>query len=180
MKGKIPHGSNYRQERAKKLLSSSGYARGGKTNEPDGCPTPDNPTCKKSGGPVSGAMPKKRLDKPRRYASGGSVEGDMPEKKKSSAKTQVNIVISGKDSAQPPAAPMLPPPMPGGPPPGAGAPPMPPGAGMMPPGGMKPPGAFKRGGTVKEYPIDAGSGGGKGRLEKAAASKSHRPKRGGK
>lgn len=181
MKGKIPHGSNYRQERAKKLLGKS-LARGGCTPttdcEPDGMP----PKGKKAGGPVSGAMPKKRLDKPRRYASGGGVTDpdEAPAKKKSNAKTQVNIVIAGKDSGG--APPMLPPPMPpaGGPPmpppPAAGRPPM-----GGPPGGMVPPGAMARGGKIKrnpEYPITAAAGGGKGRLEKAAASKSDRPKKG--
>lgn len=179
MKGKTPHGSNYRQERAKKIVKKSGYASGGSTGEPDDCPTKDNPKCKKSGGPVSGVMSKKRLDKPRRYASGGGVMGDGAPKKKGSSKTEVNIVIAGKDGAQTP--PMLPPPMPPMPqspppsmPPVARPPMGGPSAGMTPP-----PGAMKRGGAVKskKYPIDCGAGGGKGRLEKAAASKSHRSKR---
>lgn len=181
MKGKIPTGSVNRKAMAKKILKKGGYAAGGATKgddgEPDGDPVPKG---KKAGGPVSGAMPKKRLDKPRRYASGGGVEGEK--KKKGSAKTEVNIVIAGGDKGGAPAAPMMPPPgaMPPPPPPAA-RPPMP-----MPPGGpapgapMRPPGAMKRGGAIKadKYPIDAGAGGGKGRLEKAAASKSHRPKRG--
>lgn len=174
MKGKTPRGTTYRHSKAKKILAESGgYARGGATDEPDDCPTPSNPKCKKAGGAVT----KKRLDKPRRYASGGGVDGDDSPKKKSSAKTQVNIVIAGKDGAS--AGPALPPPMmppaamPPAPMPPAGGPPMgmPPGAGPMPP-------MHKRGGAVKEYPIDAGAGGGKGRLEKAAAYKSHRPKKG--
>lgn len=181
MKGKVPHGSNYRQERAKKLVKSGGYASGGEIRgddgEPDGIAPP--PKKKKDGGPVSGAMPRARLDKPRRYATGGGVDGDVGEspKKKSSAKTQVNIVISGKGS---PDGPALPPPMP---PAAAPMPPAPmPPAGKPPmggaPQGMPLPGAMRRGGAVKDYPIDAGAGGGKGRLEKAAEYKSHRPKKG--
>lgn len=131
--------------------------------------------------PVGGNSPKKRLDKKRRYASGGGIDDDAP-KKKAGAKTEVNIIIAGKGDQSPPRAVPVPIPPPGA----AGIPPRPP---MMPPGGappqgmpMRPPGAMKRGGGIKEpkYPIDAGSGGGKGRLEKAAAekrqSKSGKPK----
>lgn len=173
MKGKIPKGSANRRARVGKLLS--GYARGGATGEPDDCPNPSNPKCKKAGGPVA----KKRLDKPRRYATGGGIDdpNSSPAPKKGKNGTTVNIVIAGKggSDAPPPPPPMPMPPMagPGGPPPA-----MPPmgGPGGPPPG--MPPQMRKQGGRVKEYPIDAGSGGGKGRIEKAAAQKSDRPKKG--
>lgn len=175
MKGKIPKGSDNRRARAKSMLSGGGYARGGATDEPDDCPNPSNPKCKKSGGPVSGDAAKNRLDKPRRYASGGGIdEMGSSKPKKGGAKTQVNIIIAGKSDK--PDASMPPIPMPSnGPPP---APPAPP-PGMRPPmgapvPGAAPPSAFKRGGVVKKsgkYPITSGAGGGLGRLEKAAASK---------
>lgn len=177
MKGKIPKGSVNRRARVGKLLS--GYARGGATDEPDDCPTPSNPKCKKAGGAVA----KKRLDKPRRYATGGGVDdpNSTPAPKKGKSGTTVNIVIAGKgqgDAPPPLPMPTMAPPMPpvGGPPPSApGMPPM--GGPGGPPPGM-PPQMRKQGGRVKEYPIDAGSGGGRGRLEKAAAQKSDRPKKG--
>lgn len=93
------------------------------------------------------------------------------------APTNINIVISPKKD-ETPAMPMpggLPPhPMPIVPPPaGTGGPmPMPP-PGMVPGGPpMPPPGMMGRkhgGRVVPGYPIDAGSGGGKGRLEKTKA-----------
>lgn len=164
MKGK----NNHRQDRAKSMLSKCGY---------------------KDGGPVSGAMPSTPRAK---RAEGGSVDGDGPSgrlDKKSRKKegTQVNIIIAGKDGQQTP--PMLPPPAPpmGGPamPPQMPPPrPMPPAArppmgGPAP--GMLPPGGMARGGAVKkEYPISDAAGGGKGRLQKAAAQKKSTPrKRGG-
>ena len=130
--------------------------------------------------PAEGLSPKNRIDKKKRFASGGGVNDDDAPKKKGNAKTEINIVIAGKGdqgAGAPPPRPM-PPMMP----PGAGTPPAPPPPrpmpppGAMPPPGMKPPGAMKRGGGIKEpkYPIDAGSGGAKGRLEKAAAEKSKR------
>lgn len=176
---------NHRHERAKKLISGSGcgYAKGGYVpsegdeGEPDS--GPPNPPKKKSGGAchAEGGSVKTRLDKPKRYASGGMVDDGMP-KKKSSAKTQVNIVIAGKGDS--PASPMPVPVMPPAPPPGAAPMIPPPGAGMPPGMPPRPPG-LKRGGSVKgyKYPIDDGAGGGLGRLEKAAAAKKNHSKKGG-
>lgn len=170
---------NHRQERAKKILS--GRKSGGKADMLKSLG-------KKSKSGLSGAAPKafsasglspkmrqdkiQRKSKPDAYAAGGGVDGDAP-KKKSGAKTEVNIVIAGKGEQGASMPQPVPVPMP---PPGAGMPPGPPRPPMggPPPGGMppRPPGAMRRGGGVKEeYPIDAGAGGGKGRLEKAAAYK---------
>ena len=167
---------NHRKERAKKLLSAS-HKKGGKADmmksmskKGNGGLTGAAPTAF----PVGGNSPRKRQDKRQRYATGGGVE-DGASKKKSGAKTEVNIVIAGKGDQgapmpQPVPAPMGPPP--GAMPPPGGMPPRPMPPGGMPPAGMRPPGAMRRGGGVKEeYPIDAGAGGGKGRLEKAAAEK---------
>lgn len=181
----------HRHDRAKSLMAGKGaghkggYARGGATDgEPD-----MEPKGKRLGGPVSykgagnttkpeaqGKAPKKRLDKPKRYASGGGIDDpNSTPAKKSKSGTTVNIVIAGKDQppAPPPAMPPMagpPPGLPPGPPPGmppAGGAPMPPGAGMPPKPG------FKAGGAIKvSKKFDAGAGGGKGRLEKAAAQKS--------
>lgn len=131
--------------------------------------------------PVKGQKSSSRMDKKKRYASGGGVD-DSPKAKKG-AKTEVNIVIAGGQGDKQPQP--IPVPVPaGGPPPGAGMPPGGPPPGMpprpMPPGARPPMGgppgmgapAMRRGGSVKEeYPIDAGSGGGEGRLEKSAAAK---------
>lgn len=172
MKGKKPGGGH--QKAPKK------YNSGGKVHT-DGEPDME-PRGKKTGGPVSGAMPKGRLDKRRRYASGGGIPDESGSSKKSKkGGTTVNIVIAGKSG--PDAPPPMMPPMPpaGGPPMPPPAPPMPP-AGRPPVGGppggmMPPPRAFKRGGAIK---LQAGAGGGLGRLEKAAAQKKSNKDRGGK
>lgn len=121
----------------------------------------------KDGGEIEGKSAKRRLDR----AAGGRTG------KKGASKTVVNIVMpqgGDKSPMMPPGGPMMaphppmpPPPM--MPPPGAGGPPgMPPGMPPRPPmgGPMPPPGMpmRKRGGKVPE--MDAGSGGGLGRLEK--------------
>lgn len=163
----------HRQKRAKEILAGTGKSKPGlksakgKSKGLSGA----MPTTF----PAEGLSPKNRIDKKKRFASGGGVNDDDAPKKKSSAKTEVNIVIAGggKGAApQPMPAPMIPPGAGMAPPPPR---PMPP-PGAMPPPGMKPPGAMKRGGGVKEpkYPINAGAGGAKGRLEKAAAEKSKR------
>lgn len=167
---------SHRQDRAKKLMGSC-YKQGGGVHADE---EQDKKLIKtminknnrgeklKAGGHTS----KSRLDKPKRYATGGGVD-DMPAKKKSGkSDTTVNIIVAGKggQDSMPPA-----PPMGAGMPPGAPMPPVPAAARPPmggPPAGMAPPGAMKRGGAVKKYPIDSGAGGGKGRLEKAAAAKS--------
>lgn len=176
---KTPRGSDNRRERAKKLVGkvSALSEKPTKLSDPEKTFAANHSIGLKRGGAVSGAMPKKRLDKPRRYATGGGVDGDMP-KKKGNPKTEVNIVIAGKEGQ--PLAPSIPPQIPP-----MAAPPMPqpttarPSVPPQGATGIMPPAMHKRGGAVKGYPIDAGAGGGTGRIEKAAAQKSHRPKKGG-
>ena len=163
-----------RQERAQKLMKQAGYGAakvegGGKESTKA---IVQSATSKKPS-PVSGASPMSRGDKRPRKASGGSVSGGK------NAKTEINIILPGKDNA--PAGPMPPIAPPGGampprPMPPVARPPM----GGPPPGGM-PPGAMRKGGRVKEsYPIESGSGGGEGRRQKAAAAKkSHKGRKGG-
>ena len=124
-------------------------------------------------------------------AYGGGLMGELAgaksksKGKKSKGKTDITINISTApkhDAMMPPKPPMMPPPgppmLPPGPPPGAPPGMMPPAGGPigMPPGGppMPPPGMMgrKAGGRVghRKYrsykDMDAGSGGGLGRLEK--------------
>lgn len=116
---------------------------------------------------LSGKKPKPRLDR-QAYKKGGRVKG-----------TTVNVIVAPQGGAEAPEPPMPMPPPPMAPPmpkpPMAGPPPMPPGAG---PGGpaMPPPMMRKHGGRVS---MDAGAGGGKGRLEKIKAY-GDRAKPGGK
>jgi hypothetical protein len=111
------------------------------------------------------------------YASGGGVldggtrpmGGRMARASGGKAKKgmNVNIVIAPQGGGAPPPRPM-PPPMGASP---AGIPAPPPGA-MAPPGApppMGPPPMARKHGGRTNYPIDAGAGGGQGRLEKIKA-----------
>jgi hypothetical protein len=107
------------------------------------------------------------------YAKGGKTKG----------RTNINIIIGNPGGASPPDAGGGPPPPLAGPPPGPGAVPVPPPApppgmpmGGPPPGGAPPPmpmpppgGPMGRKHGGRAYPIDDGSGGGKGRLQKIKA-----------
>ena len=156
-----------------RVEDKSGLKRGGKAGNYTGGTRPTGGRVAKAGGGLLNAM-----------------NDDAPKSKKS-GKTNINIIINPhKMDNQPPApgAPMPPPPRPMPPPPPPmppmGAPPgMPPG-GMppgMPPVGGPPPGMppmpRKSGGKVghRSYSsykdMDAGSGGGLGRLEKIEIAK---------
>jgi hypothetical protein len=170
-----------------------GKKRGGRTGRATGGQVFSGPGYP---GKVPGVVPGGRTA----HAAGGKAKGK--------GKTAINIVINaGKPAGQDG---MMPPPPPGGPgkppgampvavpppgamPPGAGAPmPMPPGLagaggppGMppMPPGGMPPMGRKRGGRTYRSYKdMDAGAGGGEGRLEKTeiAAHKRSERKAGGR
>ena len=162
-----------RSDMSRSMRSGDDYKRGGKAGNYTGGTRPTGGRVAKAGGGLLNAM-----------------NDDAPKSKKS-GKTNINIIINPhKMDNQPPApgAPMPPPPRPMPPPPPPmppmGAPPgMPPG-GMppgMPPVGGPPPGMppmpRKSGGKVghRSYSsykdMDAGSGGGLGRLEKIEIAK---------
>jgi hypothetical protein len=163
-----------RDKMANKLqgVDDDSYAKGGKAK----------PNYEGGTRPTGGRLAK---------AYGGGLMGELAgaksksKGKKSKGKTNITINISTApkpDAMMPPKPPMMPPPgppmMPPGPPPGAPPGMMPPPGGPMgmPPGGppMPPPGMMgrKAGGrvghrTYRSYKdMDAGSGGGLGRLEK--------------
>lgn len=165
-----------RNSKAKELLSRGGYKSGGEVKEKvkSGVHQHEKHLHKgneetklklKSGGKAEGCSSKEMMGK---YARGGAAKyasGGATKSKKGG--TTVNVVIAPSGQQQPQRVPVpmpppgggMPPPRPpmGGPPPGA----MPPGG---PPGGMPPRPPMKSGGAVK---MDAGAGGGLGRLEKA-------------
>ena len=153
-------------------LVGTSFKRGGKSGNYTGGTRPTGGRVAKAGGGLLNAM-----------------NDDAPKSKKS-GKTNINIIINPhKMDNQPPApgAPMPPPPHPMPPPmppmpPQGGPPGMPPGIGGPPPGmGGPPPGMLpmprKSGGKVghRSYSsykdMDAGSGGGLGRLEKIEIAK---------
>jgi hypothetical protein len=96
----------------------------------------------------------------KRFAQGGKIKGK--------GKMTVNVIVAGGQGASPaPAAmPAMPPPAPMMPPPRPPMAPPPPG---MAPGAPPPPMARAKGGRLPAYPLDAGGGGGEGRLEKLRA-----------
>lgn len=119
---------------------------------------------RKRGGKVEGAKPRHRMDR-KGYAGGGAVKG--------SKGTKVNVIVMPQGGGAGGGAPPPMPPHPPMPPPGAIPPAPPPKPPMMAPGGpgapMTPGGApppmmgRAKGGRVD---MEAGSGGGLGRLEK--------------
>lgn len=138
----------------------------------------------KDGGKAMGKEPMHRLDRKPRSAGGRNKSHKEP-------KVSVNVINAGGKQPMPvpmagsmaphPPMPMPAPQVPAGPPPGvmaSGAPPMSARPMMPPPGGM-PQRPFKGGGPVRDKGndiphLEGGSGGGLGRLEKAAHEKTRR------
>jgi hypothetical protein len=109
----------------------------------------------RGGKAIEGKEPRKRFDR------GGKVRGK--------GKMTVNVIVGGQSPAGGGAAAVAPPPAmpsPMMPPP---RPPMAPPPPAMAPGAPSPPMGRAKGGRLPAYPLDAGGGGGEGRLEKAKA-----------
>lgn len=155
-------------QKSRMLLARSGYGSGGSVKSQTINPTPAAPIPPgvakqiKDGGAPGGAMPKRRLDK---HARGGKVKAGS---------TTTNVIIAMPPDNDGPATPMPLPPGPPPGPPGAGAagpiappmmPPSPAGLPMRKRGGKVPPSKIK---GPKTIPMDAGAGGGEGRLDKIA------------
>lgn len=191
-----PKHDDHKHKNAERILKQGGYstkigtyAKGGAVKHDDKAEDEKlvksmvkkkdlKPEHKKDGGFVHGGMPKKRLDKISRQTAKGDANTSMPfptgkEKfakgghVKGKGKTQVNVIIGnhGQPPAQPVPVPVggapMPPPRPPMAPPMGGAMP-PPGAGA-PPAGIPMPMRAKGGSVPK---MEAGAGGGLGRLEK--------------
>lgn len=180
---------NSRDTKAKAYLSRCGYKKGGAVKEDvkKGVHEHEKHLHKgeketklklKSGGRAEGRKAEAHLGK---YARGGATKAKK-------GGTTVNVVIAPSGQQSPQKVP-VPVPAPGGggmPPP---RPPMggpPPGGAMMPPpggGGMPPHPPMKRGGAIKKIgmvKMEAGAGGGLGRLEKAKDYGEKPLKKGGK
>lgn len=164
-----------KQKTAKDLLKGCSYAKGGKVHKPkEGSKAEEakesssekkqEAKAKKEVGKVDGKVSKNRLDK---LARGGKAKGHK-------AKTQVNVMVQpGQQKVPVPVAVKTPVPIA---PNGVNPMPAGPGMGGAPVAGMPGQNPMKKGGKVKRHKramggkvphMDAGAGGGLGRLEKA-------------